>query len=82
LHVKEETLIVSAKELGLEVDEQKSKYTLLSHHQNAGKCRKKIGNINWECGTVEIFGKYTENVIQEVIKRRVNSGNTCFLSAV
>jgi hypothetical protein len=32
-----ETSIDSSKEVGLELNTEKTKYTLLSHHQNAGK---------------------------------------------
>jgi ribosomal protein S2 len=32
-----ETLIDSSKEVGLEVNTKKTKYMLLSHHQNAGQ---------------------------------------------
>jgi hypothetical protein len=33
-----ETLIDASKEVGLEVNTEKTKYMLLSHHQNAGQC--------------------------------------------
>jgi general stress protein 26 len=32
-----ETLIDASKEVGLEVNTEKTKYMLLSHHQNAGQ---------------------------------------------
>jgi hypothetical protein len=32
-----ETLIEACKEIGLEVNTEKTKYMLLSHHQNAGQ---------------------------------------------
>jgi hypothetical protein len=32
-----QTLINASKEVGLEVNTEKSKYMLLSHHQNAGQ---------------------------------------------
>jgi hypothetical protein len=39
------TLIDASKEIGLEVNTEKSKYMLLSHHQNAGQNHDiKIGN--------------------------------------
>jgi hypothetical protein len=34
-----ETLIDASKEVGLEMNVEKTKYTLLSHHQNAGQNR-------------------------------------------
>jgi hypothetical protein len=33
-----QTLIDASKEVGLEVNTEKTKYMLLSHHQNAGQC--------------------------------------------
>jgi hypothetical protein len=35
-----ETLIDASKEVGLEVNIEKTKYMLMSHHQNAGQIRK------------------------------------------
>jgi hypothetical protein len=32
-----ETLIVASKEVGLEINVEKTKYRLLSHHQNVGQ---------------------------------------------
>jgi hypothetical protein len=41
-----QTLIEASKEIGLEVNTEKTKYMLLSHHQNAGQNHDiKIGNI-------------------------------------
>jgi hypothetical protein len=34
-----ETLIDPSKEVGLEINVEKTKYVLLSHHQNVGQCR-------------------------------------------
>jgi predicted esterase YcpF (UPF0227 family) len=48
-----ETLIVASQEVGLEVNTEKTKYMLLSHHQNAGQ------NHN-----IKIANKYFENVAQ------------------
>jgi hypothetical protein len=83
------TLIEASKETGLEVNTEKTnkymyKYMLLSHHQNAGQNHDiKIGNRCFE--NVEQF-RYLEttitnrNLIQEEIKRRLNSGNPCYHS--
>jgi hypothetical protein len=44
-----QTLIDASKEVGLEVNTEKTKYMLLSHHQNAGKNQDiKIGNRCFE----------------------------------
>jgi hypothetical protein len=78
------TLVDAGKEVGLEVNTEKTKYMLLSRHQNAGQnCDIKIGNRSFE-NVVEF--KYLgtnitdQNLIQEEIKRRLNSGNVCYHS--
>jgi hypothetical protein len=44
-----ETLIDTSKEVGLEVNIEKTEYMLLSHHQNAGQKHDiKIGNSCFE----------------------------------
>jgi hypothetical protein len=44
-----ETLIDASKEVGLEVNAEKTKYMLLSHHQNAGQNHNiKIANRSFE----------------------------------
>jgi hypothetical protein len=44
-----ETLIDAGKEVGLEVNAQKTKYMLLSRHQNVGKnCDIKTANRSFE----------------------------------
>jgi hypothetical protein len=79
-----ETLVVASVEAGLEINVQKTKYMLLSHHQNASQNRDiKITNRLLE--NVSQF-KYlgttltNQNLIQEEIKRRLNSGNPCYHS--
>jgi hypothetical protein len=53
-----ETSIDASKEIGLEINIEKTKYMLLSRHQNVGQNRDiKIANkILWKCVTVQIFG--------------------------
>jgi hypothetical protein len=44
-----ETLNDASKEVGLEVNTEKTKHTLLSHHQNAGQnCDIKTANRSFE----------------------------------
>jgi hypothetical protein len=76
----------ACEEVGLEVNTEKTKYTLLSHHQNAGQNHDiKIANRCFE--NVEHF-RYlgvtitNQNLIQEEIKRRLNSGNACYHSVL
>jgi hypothetical protein len=52
-----ETLIDASKEVGLQINVEKTKYTLLSSHQNAGQNRDmEIAKRLFEkCVTVQIF---------------------------
>jgi hypothetical protein len=78
------TLIDASKEVGLEINVQKTKYMLLSCHQNVGQNRD-IRIANRSFGNVAQF-KYlgmtvtNQNLIQEEIKRRLNSANACYHS--
>jgi hypothetical protein len=79
-----ETLIDTSKEVGLEVNTDKTKYKLLSCHQNAGQSHDmKIANRSFE--NVAQF-RYlrmrvtNQNLIQEEIKRRLSSGSACYHS--
>jgi hypothetical protein len=54
---KTETLIHASKEVGLEVNAEKTKCMLLSRHQNSGQNHDmQIADMFWKCGTVQIFG--------------------------
>jgi hypothetical protein len=70
--------------VGLEVNTEKTKYMLLSRHQNAGQNHDiKIGNRWFEnVAQFKYFGSTVanQNLIQEEIKRRLNSGNVCYHS--
>jgi hypothetical protein len=79
-----ETLIDASKKVGLEINVEKTKYMLLSRHQNVGQNQdKKIANRSF--ANVSQF-KYlgttvtNQNLIKEEIKRRLNSGNACYHS--
>jgi hypothetical protein len=79
-----ETLIDASKEVGLEINVERTKYMLLSRHQNAGQNRDiEIANISFK--NVSQF-KYlgmtitNQNLIQEEIKRKLCSGNACYHS--
>jgi hypothetical protein len=79
-----ETLIDAIKDVGLEVNAEKTKYMLLSRHQTAGQNHNiKIGDRSFEN---EKQFKYlgmtvtNTNLIQENIKRRLNLGNACYCS--
>jgi hypothetical protein len=70
--------------VGVEVNAEKSKYKLLSRHQNSWQNRKiKIANISFEnVPQSKYFGTTVtnQNSIQEEIKRRMNSRNACYQS--
>jgi hypothetical protein len=77
-----ETLIDASKEVVLEINVEKTKYMLLSHHQNAGQnLDVKTANKSFEY--VSQF-KYLEDdsnkskLIEKEIKRRVSSVNACY----
>ncbi|PNF29998.1 hypothetical protein B7P43_G06210 [Cryptotermes secundus] len=73
----------ASKEVCLEVNTEKTKYMLLSRHQNAGQNHDiKIGNRCFEnVAQFRYLGAMTDrNLIQEEIKRRLNLGNSCYHS--
>jgi len=79
-----EALVAISKEIGLEVNVDKTKDMVMSREQNAGLCNNmKIDNRTF--GMVEEF-KYlginltNQNSIQEEIKSRLKSGNAWYHS--
>jgi hypothetical protein len=79
-----EAIVVASKEIGLEVNAEKTKYMVMSRNQNAGQNHNiKVGNKFFE--RVEQF-KYMgatltkQNSIHEEIKSRLKSGNACYHS--
>jgi hypothetical protein len=80
------SLFDASKDVALEVNTEKSKYILLSRHQNAGQNHDiKIDNTRRPFENVAQF-RYlgttatNRNLIQEEIKKRLNSGNACYHS--
>jgi hypothetical protein len=80
-----ETLIDASKEVGLEINVEKTKYMLLSRYQNIGQNQDiKITNRSFEIlAQFRYYGTRVtyRNLIKEKIKRRLNSGNACYHSA-
>ena len=79
-----EALVVATKEIGLEVNADKTKYMVMSRDRNAGRGHSvKVDNTSIE--RVEEF-KYLgttltdQNSIQEEIKSRLKLGNACYHS--
>jgi hypothetical protein len=79
-----EDLVITSKEIGQEVNAEKTKYVVMSRNQNAGHNHNiKIENKSFE--RVEEF-KYLgatltyRNSIREEIKSRLKSGNACYHS--
>jgi hypothetical protein len=74
-----ETLIDVSKKFGLEVNTEKTKYILLSRHQNGGQNYDiKIANRSFENATQFKYLGTTvtyQNLIDEEMKRILNSGN-------
>jgi hypothetical protein len=81
---KTETLIDASKEVDLEINVEKTKCMLLSCQQNVGQNRDmKIANRLFEnMSQFRYLGMTVtnQNLIQEEIKRRLNSGNACYHS--
>jgi hypothetical protein len=78
-----EALLDASKEVGLEVNPEKTKYMLLSRQKAGQKHSIKIANRSFED---EAKFKYLEttqtnqNCMHEEIKSRLNSGNACYHS--
>jgi hypothetical protein len=81
--IKKNTVIFidASKEAGLEISIGKTKYMLLSRHQNVNqKWDIKIANRSFGNVSQFVYLEMTvtnQNLIQEKIKRRLNSGNAC-----
>jgi hypothetical protein len=79
-----EALLIASKEIGLEVNAEKTKYIVMSRDQIAGQNGYiQIGNKSFE--TVEQFEYLgttltNQNFIHEEIKSRLKSGNACYHS--
>jgi len=75
---------VASKEIGLEENADKTKYTVMSRDQNEGQSYSmKTENSSFE--KVEEFKNFgtplkNQNSIQEEIKNRLKSGNACYHS--
>jgi hypothetical protein len=79
-----EALLDASKEVGLEVNQEKTKYMLMSHSQNTGQ-KHTIKIVNRSFEDVAEF-KYLgttltdQNHMHKEITSRLNSGNACYHS--
>jgi hypothetical protein len=79
-----ETLLEASRDIGLEINAEKTKYMIMSRYPNSGQNQKvRIANESFE--NVATF-KYlwmtlrNQNDIHNEIKSRLNSGNACYYS--
>jgi hypothetical protein len=74
-----ETLIDVMKKVGVEINEEKTKYMLLRHHQNAGDIHdiKVVNSLFENTSLFKYLGMTVtnQNLIQEEIKRRLSVCN-------
>jgi sorting nexin-29 len=79
-----ETLLEACKDIGLEINAEKTKYMIMSRHPNTGQ-NQNIRTVNESFEKVAKF-KYlgttltNHNDIHDEIKSRFNSGNACYYS--
>jgi hypothetical protein len=78
---KNEASVVGRKEIGLEINADKSKYMVISRDQNAGRSHNiKSDNSSFErVKQLKYLGTIltVRNSIQKEIKSRLNSDNDC-----
>jgi hypothetical protein len=79
-----ETLLEASRDIGIEINAEKTKYMITSRHQNSGQNQ----NIRIANGSFENVAKFkylgtiltNQNDIHDEIKSRLNSGNDCYYS--
>jgi hypothetical protein len=77
-----EALLYASKEIGLEVNSEKTKYMFMSRHQTAGHSNYiRVANKSFEkVAKFKYLGSTLtdQNCIHEKIRSRLNSGNSCY----
>jgi hypothetical protein len=78
------TLLEASKDIGLEINAEKMKYMIMSHHPNSGQNHNiRIVNESFEkMAKFKYLGMTLtdQNDIHDKIKHRLNSGNACYYS--
>jgi hypothetical protein len=80
---KREILLDGSRDVGLEVNAEKTKYMLLSRHQNAEQSLVIKTANGTSKNMAQLILRTTvrnRNLIQEEIKVRLSSGNACYHS--
>jgi hypothetical protein len=79
-----ETLLEVSRDVGLEINAEKTKYIIMSCHPNSGQDQNiRIANESFEnVAKFKYFGMTltNQNDIHHEIKSRLNSGNACYHS--
>jgi hypothetical protein len=79
-----ETLLEASRDIGLEINAEKTKYMIMSRYPNSGQNQNiRIANESFE--NVAKFKNLgttltNQNDIPDEIKNRLNSGNACYYS--
>jgi hypothetical protein len=79
-----DVLFEASRDIGLEINAEKTKYMIMSRHPNSGRNQ----NIRIDNESFEKVAKFkylvttltNQNDIRDEIKSRLNSGNTCYYS--
>jgi hypothetical protein len=79
-----ETFLEASRDVGLEINAEKTKYMSMSHHQNSEQSQN-IRIANKSCETVAKFKYFgmtltNQNDIHDEIKSKLHSGNTYYQS--
>jgi hypothetical protein len=78
-----ETLLEASRDIGLEINAEKTKYMIMSYHPNSGQ-NQNIRTANESFDVAKFKYLWTtltnQNDIHGEIKSRLNSGNACYYS--
>jgi hypothetical protein len=79
-----ETFLKASRAIGLEINAEKTKYMIMSHHPNSGQNQniKIVNEVFESVATFKYLGMTLTNQsdIHHEIKSRLNSGNACYYS--